>query len=76
MVSMEKVNSDKIKKLNEKCLELEERLTFLEATAYKFRANLEPGKVEASEIKDFCEAIDEYFNTMEAVKYGNKIGLA
>ena len=67
---------DKIKKLNEKCLELEERLTFLEATAYKFRSNLEPGKVKAADIKDFCEAIDDYFNTMEAVKNGNKIGLA
>ena len=33
---------DKIKMLNEKCLELEERVTFLEATIYKFRLTLEP----------------------------------
>ena len=67
---------DKIKKLSEKCLELEERLVFLESTIYKFRLTLEPGKVRAADIKEFWELVDDYFNTMEAVKYGNKIGLA
>ena len=67
---------DKIRILNEKCLELEERVCFLEATIYKFRLTLEPGKVKADDIKEFCELVDDYFNTMEAVKNGNKIGLA
>ena len=67
---------DKIIKLNDKCLELEERVVFLEATMYKFRTTLEPGKVKAADIKEFCELIDDYFNSMEAIKNGNKIGLA
>ena len=67
---------DKIRMLNEKCLELEERVTFLEATIYKFRLTLEPGKVNADDIKEFCELVDDYFNSMEAIKGGNKIGLA
>jgi len=67
---------DKIRQLNEKCLELEERITFLEATVYKFRIQLEPDKIKAADIKEFCELIDDYFNSMEALKSGNKIGLA
>ena len=67
---------DKIKRLSEKCLELEERVCFLEATIFKFRLTLEPGKVDAEEIKEFCELVDEYFQSMEAIKGGNKIGLA
>ena len=67
---------DKIRMLNEKCLELEERVTFLEATIYKFRLTLEPGKVNADDIEEFCELVDDYFNSMEAIKGGNKIGLA
>ena len=67
---------DKIRILNEKCLELEERVTFLEATIYKFRLTLEPGKVNADDIEEFCELVDDYFNSMEAIKGGNKIGLA
>ena len=67
---------DKIRKLNEKCLELEERVVFLEATIFKFREVLEPGKVRAADIKEFCDVVDDYFKTMEAVKHGNKIGLA
>ena len=70
------IYDEKIKRLNEKCLELEERVTFLEATIYKFRITLEPGKVNADEIQDFCELVDDYFNSMEAIKGGNKIGLA
>ena len=70
------IYDEKIKKLNEKCLELEERVTFLEATIYKFRITLEPGKVDADEIQEFCELVDDYFNSMEAIKGGNKIGLA
>ena len=66
----------KVRKLNEKCLELEERIVFLEATVYKFRTTLEPNKVRAADVKEFCETVDEYFNTMEAVKNGNKMGLA
>ena len=64
----------KIDKLNAKCLELEERVTFLEATIYKFRITLEPNKVRAADIKEFCETVDDYFNSMEAIKNGNKIG--
>ena len=67
---------DKIIKLSEKCLELEERVCFLEATIYKFRLTLEPGKVKADDIKEFCKLVDDYFNSMEAIKGGNKIGLA
>ena len=70
------LTDDKTRKLSEKCLELEERLVFLESTIYKFRLTLEPGKVRAADIKEFCELVDDYFNTMEAVKNGNKIGLA
>ena len=70
------VMEHKIKILNEKCLELEERVCFLEATIYKFRLTLEPGKVKADDIKEFCELVDDYFNSMEAIKGGNKIGLA
>ena len=70
------MEEDKLSRLSEKCLELEERLVFLESTIYKFRLTLEPGKVRAADIKEFCELIDDYFNTMEAVKNGNKIGLA
>jgi len=70
------IYDEKIKRLNEKCLELEERVTFLEATIYKFRITLEPGKVDADEIQEFCELVDDYFNSMEAIKGGNKIGLA
>ena len=70
------VMEDKIRKLNEKCLELEERVVYLESTMYKFRTGLEPGKVKAADIKEFCEVIDDYFKTMEAVKNGNKMGLA
>ena len=69
----------KERKLNEKCLELEERLTFLEATIFKFRSALEQGKegkLKAADVKEFCEVVDDYFKTMEAVKHGNKIGLA
>ena len=66
----------RVRQLNEKCLELEERVVFLEATIYKFRTTLEPGKVKAADIKEFCELIDDYFNSMEAIKNGNKIGLA
>ena len=66
----------KVRKLNEKCLELEERVVFLEATIFKFRSTLEPNKVKAADIKEFCETVDDYFKTMEAVKNGNKIGLA
>ena len=67
---------DKIRILNEKCLELEERVTFLEATIYKFRLTLEPGVVKADDIKEFCDLVDEYFQSMEAIKGGNSIGLA
>tara|TARA_R100000781_G_scaffold3152_1_gene4592 strand:+ start:2773 stop:2994 length:222 start_codon:yes stop_codon:yes gene_type:complete len=73
---MEEIVEDKIKRLSEKCLELEERVCFLEATIFKFRLTLEPGKVDAEEIKEFCELVDEYFQSMEAIKGGNKIGLA
>jgi hypothetical protein len=77
---MEKIvdnwEADKIRKLSDKCLELEERVTFLEATIYKFRLTLEPGKVKADDVKEFCEVVDDYFNSMEAIKGGNKIGLA
>ncbi len=73
---MDNIEQTKIKRLNEKCLELEERVTFLEATIYKFRVTLEPGKVNAKDIKEFCETADDYFNSMEAIKNGNKIGLA
>ena len=65
-----------MKKLTEKCLELEERVTFLEATIYKFRLTLEPGRVRADDVKEFCELVDEYFQSMEAIKGGNEIGLA
>ena len=67
---------DKIRRLNEKCLELEERITFLEATIYKFRLTLEPGRVRADDIEEFCELVDDYFQSMEAIKGANKIGLA
>ena len=70
------MEQEKIRMLNEKCLELEERVTFLEATIYKFRLTLEPGKVNADDIEEFCELVDDYFNSMEAIKGGNKIGLA
>ncbi len=70
------MEDNKIRMLNEKCLELEERVTFLEATIYKFRLTLEPGKVKADDIEEFCELVDDYFNSMEAIKGGNKIGLA
>ena len=70
------MEDNKIRMLNEKCLELEERVTFLEATIYKFRLTLEPGKVNADDIEEFCELVDDYFNSMEAIKGGNKIGLA
>ena len=70
------MEQDKIRILNEKCLELEERITFLEATIYKFRLTLEPGKVKANDIEEFCDLVDEYFNSMEAIKGGNAIGLA
>ena len=70
---------DKIRRLNEKCLELEERVVFLEATIFQFREILEKGKtgtILANDIREFCETIDDYFKTMEAVKNGNKMGLA
>ena len=70
---------DKIIKLNDKCLELEERVVFLEATMYKFRLILEEGKtgkILAKDIREFCETVDDYFNSMEAIQGGNKIGLA
>ena len=73
------MTEDKIRKLNEKCLELEERIVFLEATIFHFRSSLELGKeckLKSADVKDFCETVDEYFKTMEAVKNGNKIGLA
>ena len=70
------IMENRVRQLNEKCLELEERVVFLEATIYKFRTTLEPGKVKAADIKEFCELIDDYFNSMEAIKNGNKIGLA
>jgi len=70
------IMENRVRQLNEKCLELEERVVFLEATMYKFRTTLEPGKVKAADIKEFCELIDDYFNSMEAIKNGNKIGLA
>ena len=70
------MEQDKIRILNEKCLELEERVTFLEATIYKFRLTLEPGKVNADDIEEFCDLVDDYFNSMEAIKGGNAIGLA
>ena len=70
------MSEDKIRILNEKCLELEERVTFLEATIYKFRLTLEPGVVKADDIKEFCDLVDEYFQSMEAIKGGNSIGLA
>ena len=70
------MEDNKIRILNEKCLELDERVTFLEATIYKFRLTLEPGKVKADDIEEFCELVDDYFNSMEAIKGGNKIGLA
>jgi len=67
---------DKIRNLNEKCLELEERIVFLEATIFKFRSVLEPEQVKAEDVREFCETVDDYFKTMEAVKNGNKMGLA
>ena len=67
---------DTTRKLNEKCLELEERITFLEATIYKFRLTLEPGRVRADDVEEFCELVDDYFQSMEAIKGANKIGLA
>ena len=70
------MEENKISRLNEKCLDLEERICFLEATIYKFRLTLEPGKVRAEDIEEFCELVDDYFNSMEAIKGGNKIGLA
>ena len=70
------IMGNRVRQLNEKCLELEERVVFLEATMYKFRTKLKPGKVKAADIKEFCELIDDYFNSMEAIKNGNKIGLA
>ena len=73
------MTEDKMRRLNEKCLELEERLVFLESTIYKFRLVLEKGKtgrILANDIREFCELMDDYFKTMEAVKNGNKIGLA
>ena len=73
------IYDEKIKRLNEKCLEFEERVTFLEATIYKVRLTLEEGKtgnIKAVDIREFCELIDDYFNSMEAIKGGNKIGLA
>ena len=70
------MEQDKIRILNEKCLELEQRITFLEATIYKFRLTLEPGKVKADDIEEFCDLVDDYFNSMEAIKGGNAIGLA
>ena len=70
------IMENKVRQLNEKCLELEERIVFLEATIFQFRLTLEPGKVKAKDVKEFCETVDDYFNTMEAVKNGNKIGLA
>ena len=73
---MEKIIDDKIRNLNEKCLELEERVTFLEATIYKFRLTLEPGRVRADDVEEFCELVDDYFQSMEAIKGANKIGLA
>ena len=73
---MTDIMNHKVKTLNEKCLELEERVTFLEATIYKFRATLEPGKVKADDVEEFCDLVDDYFNSMEALKGGNKIGLA
>ena len=57
-------------------LQLEERVTFLEATIYKFRLTLEPGRVRADDIEEFCQLVDEYFQSMEAINGGNKIGLA
>ena len=68
---MTDIMNHKVKTLNEICLELEERVTFLEATIYKFRLTLEPGKVNADDIKEFCELVDDYFNSMEAIKGGN-----
>ena len=70
------ITKDKTRQLNEKCLELEESVTFLDATIYKFRLTLEPGKVKADDIEEFCELVDDYFNSMEAIKGGNSIGLA
>ena len=70
------MEQDKIRILNEKCLELEERVTFLEATIYKFRLTLEPGRVRADDVEEFCELVDDYFKSMEAIKGANKIGLA
>ena len=70
------MEENKISRLNDKCLDLEERICFLEATIYKFRLTLEPGKVRAEDIEEFCELVDDYFNSMEAIKGGNKIGLA
>ena len=69
----------KIRKLNEQCLEMEERIVILEATIFKFRSALEQGKtgkLKAADIKEFCDVVDDYFKTMEAVKNGNKMGLA
>ena len=69
----------KARKLNEKCLELEERIVFLETTIFQFRSSLErgkTGKLKAEDVKEFCETVDDYFKTMEAVKNGNKMGLA
>ena len=73
------MEEDKIRRLNEKCLELEERIVFLEATVFQFRGILEEGKtgrILAKDIREFCETVDDYFNSMEAIKGGNKIGLA
>ena len=73
------MTEDKMRRLNEKCLELEERIVYLEATVFQFRSSLElgkEGKLKAADIKKFCETVDDYFKTMEAVKNGNKIGLA
>ena len=73
---MTDIMNHKVKTLNEKCLELEERVTFLEATIYKFRLTLEPGRVRADDVEEFCELVDDYFQSMEAIKGANKIGLA
>jgi len=37
---------------------------------------LEPEQVKAEDVREFCETVDDYFKTMEAVKNGNKMGLA
>tara|TARA_R110000824_G_scaffold17436_1_gene70724 strand:- start:454 stop:675 length:222 start_codon:yes stop_codon:yes gene_type:complete len=73
---MRDIIDDKVKILNDKCLELEERVCFLESTIYKFRLTLETGKVKADDVEEFCDLVDDYFNSMEAIKNGCKIGLA